>query len=50
MVKAIRENIHYGARVIKIVVDDQRYIYSADDIRFMIDEAGRAGLKLAAHC
>jgi imidazolonepropionase-like amidohydrolase len=32
------------------VVDDQRYIYSADDIRFMIDEAGRAGLKLAAHC
>ena len=32
-----------------IVVDDQRYIYSADDIRFMVDEAGRAGLKLAAH-
>jgi imidazolonepropionase-like amidohydrolase len=49
MVKAIRENIHYGAGVIKIVVDDQRYIYSVDDIRFMIDEAGRAGLKLAAH-
>ena len=49
MVKAIRENIHYGATVIKIVVDDQRYIYSTDDIRFMIDEAGRAGLKLAAH-
>ena len=49
MVKAIRENIHYGATVIKIVVDDQRYIYSADDIRFMVDEAGRAGLKLAAH-
>jgi imidazolonepropionase-like amidohydrolase len=50
MVKAIRENIHFGARVIKIVVDDQRYIYSAEDIRFMVDEAGRAGLKLAAHC
>jgi len=50
MVKAIRENIHYGARVIKIVVDDQRYIYSADDIRFMVDEAARAGLRLAAHC
>jgi imidazolonepropionase-like amidohydrolase len=49
MVKAIRENIHYGAGVIKIVVDDQRYIYSVDDIRFMIDEAARAGLKLAAH-
>jgi imidazolonepropionase-like amidohydrolase len=49
MVKAIRENIHYSATVIKIVVDDQRYIYSADDIRFMVDEANRAGVKLAAH-
>ena len=37
MVKAIRQNIHYGATVIKIVVDDQRYIYSIDDIRFMVD-------------
>jgi imidazolonepropionase-like amidohydrolase len=50
MKKAIRENIHYGARVIKIVVDDQRYIYSVDDIKFMIEEAHDAGLKLAAHC
>jgi len=49
MRKAIRENIHYGASVIKIVVDDQRYIYSEDDIRFIVDEAGRAGLKVAAH-
>jgi imidazolonepropionase-like amidohydrolase len=50
MVKAIRENIHYGATVIKIVVDDQKYIYSVDDIRFMVEEAHRSGLKLAAHC
>jgi imidazolonepropionase-like amidohydrolase len=50
MLKAIRENIHYGATVIKIVVDDQKYIYSADDIRFMVEETHRAGLKLAAHC
>jgi imidazolonepropionase-like amidohydrolase len=49
MVKAIRENIHYGATVIKIVVDDQQYIYTADDIAFMKDEVERAGLKLAAH-
>jgi imidazolonepropionase-like amidohydrolase len=49
MRKAIRENIHYGARVIKIVVDDQRYIYSEDDIRFIVDEASKAGLKVAAH-
>jgi imidazolonepropionase-like amidohydrolase len=50
MLKAIRENIHYGATVIKIVVDDQQYIYSADDIRFMVEETHRDGLKLAAHC
>ncbi|HEX8472571.1 MAG TPA: amidohydrolase family protein [Pyrinomonadaceae bacterium] len=50
MRKAIRANAHFGARVIKIVVDDQPYIYSVDDIKYMIDEAARAGLKLAAHC
>jgi imidazolonepropionase-like amidohydrolase len=47
--KAIRQNIHYGATVIKLVVDDQRYIYSVDDIKFAIEEAHAAGLKLAAH-
>jgi imidazolonepropionase-like amidohydrolase len=50
MIKAVRENIHYGATVIKIVVDDQKYIYSADDIRFMVEETHRDGLKIAAHC
>jgi len=50
MLKAIRENIHYGATMIKIVVDDQKYIYSVDDIRFMVEEAHRDGMKLAAHC
>jgi len=50
MRKAIRQNIHFGAKVIKIVVDDQDYIYSTEDIRFMIAEAHAAGLKLAAHC
>jgi imidazolonepropionase-like amidohydrolase len=49
MRKAIRENAHFGARVIKIVVDDQPYIYSTDDIRFMVEEAKAAGLRLAAH-
>jgi imidazolonepropionase-like amidohydrolase len=50
MTKAIRENVLYGARVIKIVVDDQPYIYSADDVRHIVAEAARAGLKVAAHC
>ena len=49
MRKAVRENVHYGARVIKIVVDDQPYIYSEDDIRFIVDEAAKAGVKVAAH-
>lgn len=47
--KAVRENIHFGAQVIKIVVDDQPYIYSVEDIRVVIAEAARAGLKVAAH-
>ena len=50
MKKAIRQNILYGARVIKIVVDDQPYLYSPEDIRFMVAEASNAGLKVAAHC
>jgi len=50
MTKAVRENVLYGARVIKIVVDDQPYIYSADDIRHIVAEAARAGMKVAAHC
>jgi len=49
MVRAIRQNVHFGAQVIKIVVDDQDYVYSIDDIRFMKEEAARAGRSLAAH-
>jgi imidazolonepropionase-like amidohydrolase len=43
MRKAVRENVHFGARVIKIAVDDQAYIYSEEDIRFIIDEAAKSG-------
>jgi imidazolonepropionase-like amidohydrolase len=50
MQKAIRENLHYGATWIKIVVNDYRYIYSADDIQFMVEEAASAGVKIVAHC
>jgi imidazolonepropionase-like amidohydrolase len=50
MRKAIRQNVHFGARFIKIVVDDQRYIYSVDDIKFMVAEVHAMGMKLAAHC
>lgn len=47
--KAIRENIHFGADWIKIVVDDQRYIYSVEDLKFIIKESAQAGLRVAAH-
>ena len=49
MRKAVRENAHFGALLIKIVVDDQRYIYSTEDIRFIIEEARAVGMKVAAH-
>jgi len=49
MRKAVRENLYWGAGVIKIVVDGQRYSYTAEDIRFIVDEAARAGVKVAAH-
>jgi len=45
-----RWHIYYGAKVIKIVVDDQPHIYSIDDLRLVVDEAAKAGLKVAAHC
>lgn len=48
--KAIRENIHFGAKVIKLVVDDQKYQYSEEDIRFAVTEAKSAGMKLVTHC
>jgi imidazolonepropionase-like amidohydrolase len=48
--KAVRENIYYGAALIKLVVDDQPYVYSAEEIRFVVEEAARAGRRVAAHC
>ncbi|MBA2565634.1 MAG: amidohydrolase family protein [Gemmatimonadetes bacterium] len=50
IVAAVRRNAHFGADFIKIVTDDQRYIYSVDDIKLFIEEAGRMGMKVAAHC
>jgi imidazolonepropionase-like amidohydrolase len=49
MQKGVRENLYWGARVIKIVVDGQRFAYTADDIRFIVGEAAKAGVKVAAH-
>jgi imidazolonepropionase-like amidohydrolase len=49
MRKAVRENIYWGAKVIKIVVDPGRFRYSTEDIQFMVAEAATSGVKIAAH-
>lgn len=51
MRRAVRENLHFGAKVIKIVVGGiGGYRYSAEDVRVIVDQAAEAGLKVAAHC
>ena len=47
--KAVRTNIYYGAGVIKLVLDNGPYHYTADDIRVAVTEAHRAGVPVAAH-
>lgn len=49
MVKAVRRNITFGAKVIKICVDCKPYGYTAEEIKLFISEAGKAGLKVAGH-
>jgi imidazolonepropionase-like amidohydrolase len=47
--KAVRENIFYGADLIKLVSDNSAYIYSEEEIRAAADEAHAAGRALAVH-
>jgi imidazolonepropionase-like amidohydrolase len=47
--KAIRRNIHYGAKVIKVCVDCEGYPYSVEQMKFFVSEAANAGLKVACH-
>jgi imidazolonepropionase-like amidohydrolase len=47
--KAIRRNIHYGAKVIKVCVDCEGYPYSVDQMKYFVSEAANAGLKVACH-
>jgi imidazolonepropionase-like amidohydrolase len=49
IVKAVRQNILFGAKVIKICVDCKPYGYTAEEIRLFIREAAKAGLKVAGH-
>ena len=49
IVKAVRQNVLFGAKVIKICVDCKPYGYSVDDMKLFVKEAANAGLKVAGH-
>ena len=49
IIKAVRQNALFGAKVIKICVDCKPWGYSTDEIRLFIREAAKAGLKVEGH-
>ena len=49
IVKAVRQNALFGARVIKICVDCKPWGYTTDEIRLFISEAKKIGLKVEGH-
>jgi imidazolonepropionase-like amidohydrolase len=49
IIRAIRENVHYGATVIKLIIDNQPYIYSEEDVRVAVAEAHDMGVKVMSH-
>ena len=49
IVRAVRQNALFGARVIKICVDCKPWGYSVDEIKLFISEAAKAGLKVEGH-
>ncbi len=49
IVKAIRRNIHYGAKVIKVCVDCQDYPYTIEQLKLFVSEAANAGQKVSGH-
>jgi imidazolonepropionase-like amidohydrolase len=49
IVKAVRQNVHYGAKVIKVCADCQPYPYTVDQMKLFVSEAANAGLKVCAH-
>jgi imidazolonepropionase-like amidohydrolase len=46
--KAVRQNVYYGATVIKLVSGDNAY-YDVEDIQAAVQEAGKTGLKVTVH-
>jgi imidazolonepropionase-like amidohydrolase len=46
---AVRQNVFYGAQLIKLILDNSPYHYSVDDLRVVIAEAHKAGVPVAVH-
>lgn len=49
IVRAIRENMLFGARTIKLCIDCKPWGYSVDDIKLAISEAAKGGCKVEGH-
>lgn len=49
IVKAVRENLMFGAKTIKICVDCKLWGYSVDEIKLFIAEAAKGGVKVDGH-
>jgi len=49
IVKAVRQNVLFGAKVIKVGVDTKPYMYTVDELKLVVAEAAKAGLKVEAH-
>lgn len=49
LVKAVRENLLFGAKTIKLCVDCKPWGYSVDDIKLAISEAAKGGAKVDGH-
>ncbi len=49
IVKAVRQNMLFGAKTIKICVDCKPWGYSVDDIKLVIREAAKGGCKVDGH-
>ena len=49
LVLAVRENVHYGATTVKLIIDNQPYLYSEEDVRVAVEEAHAMGVKVMAH-
>ena len=49
IVKAVREVMLFGSKVIKICVDCKPWGYTVDEMKLFISEAAKGGLKVAGH-